>query len=120
VLVSALEFIEAGKGPVLVDFPKDAPPTSEDAGPAACPVDFSPAPEEMSDTERLLFAFRRETAQLQSWYELAVEKRGRITFSGTFVSPEKTAAYIAEAARGAQPDTGEPARSLASALRMAV
>lgn len=119
-LVSALELLEAEKGPVLTDFPEDAPPTSQDAGPVACPVDFSPAPEEMSDTERLLSAFRREAAQLQSWYDLAVEKRGRTTFSGSFATPEKTAAFIAEAARGGQPDSGDPSRSFAVALRLAV
>ena len=48
-----------------------------------------------------------EGAQLQNRYDLAVKSRRRTTFTGTFLSPEKTVAVITNAVRGAAPDLAE-------------
>jgi hypothetical protein len=74
VLLAALRLLEASTGPVLVDFPEDAPPIAEsDAAPLACPVTFA------SDNGGgdLAGAFQREVDELMSWYDLAHKRRGR-------------------------------------------
>jgi hypothetical protein len=74
VLVAALRLLEAPSGPVLADFPEDAPPVDEsDAAQLVCPVTFSP------DTEgnNLAAVFAREIDELMPWYDLARERRGR-------------------------------------------
>ncbi len=74
VLLAALRLLEASSGPVLADFPEDAPPAAEvDAAQLVCPVTF--ARDTGGDT--LAEAFLREIDELMSWYDLARERRGR-------------------------------------------
>lgn len=118
-LTAALSLLEAESGPVLVDFTEDAPRSAHDMGPLACPVNFAPRFEEITDMDRVVAAFVQEAAQLRNWYDLAVEKRQRTTFSGAFASPEKTVAVITDTLKGKTPDLDGWEGSLAAALRMA-
>jgi hypothetical protein len=74
VLLAALRLLEAPAGPVLADFPEDAPALAEDdAGQVVCPVTFAPD----DDEDSLPAAFLREIDDLMPWYDLARERRGR-------------------------------------------
>ena len=53
VLRAALQLLEALSGPVLADFPDDAPTAADAATPLVCPVSFASPPENLSDTDLL-------------------------------------------------------------------
>src|SRR5438309_10036453 len=78
VLRAALQLLEAPSGPVLVDFPDDAP-TAEGSTSLVCPVSFVAPLEDLRDTDLLRAALQREIDQLRTWYNLAVTRRGRTT-----------------------------------------
>lgn len=78
VLLSLLKLFERSAGPVLEDYPEDAPAgNGSDAETAfACPVSFARA---ATDDNDLGAALQREVAQLAPWYDLAQKRRGRST-----------------------------------------
>ena len=74
VLLAALRLLEAPSGPVLADFPEDAPVVAEDdVAQGVCPVTF----ESDTDGDDLAAVFVREIDRLMPWYDLARERRGR-------------------------------------------
>lgn len=79
VLMETLQLLESSKGPVLQDFTGEEPLHQADGGPLACPVDFSPSTEPITEMDQLLMAFRQEFSQMRSWYDLARRERGRTT-----------------------------------------
>jgi hypothetical protein len=77
VLRHLLSLFEHPAGPVLEDFPEDAPAGSAEAPVFVCPVSFAPAgPREAGG---LAVSLLEEIAQLAPWYELARRRRGRTT-----------------------------------------
>jgi hypothetical protein len=76
VLRALLGLLEHTSGPVLEDFPDDAPPDVTGETTFACPVSFAPAQTSVNDP---VAAMRQEIAQLAPWYELALKRRGRTT-----------------------------------------
>ncbi|NVN99129.1 MAG: hypothetical protein HXX17_07370 [Geobacteraceae bacterium] len=79
VLISALQLLEAAEGPLLADFPDDAPDSAAPAVALACPVSFASPIVEMTSTEMLLEAFKAESAEMNNWYDLALRKSKRTT-----------------------------------------
>ena len=120
VIVAALKLLEAPDGPVLEDFPEDAPLSEADQGPVACPVDFSTPKEALTDMEHLLSTFREEAAQMKTWYDLAIEKRGRTTAGSSGLSPEQAMDFIVGFIKGDAVDNPLPDIFLGSALKLAV
>ena len=120
VIVAALKLLEAPDGPVLEDFPEDAPLSETDQGPVACPVDFSTPKQTLTDMQRLLSTFREEAAQLKTWYALAIEKRGRTTAGSSGLSPEQTMDFIVGFIKGDAVVNPLPDILLGSALKLAV
>src|SRR5688572_11517010 len=77
VLSHLLRLFERTSGPVLEDFPEDAPAAQSDAESGfACPVTFVKA----ADDRDLAAAVLGEIAQLAPWYDLALKRRGRTSF----------------------------------------
>jgi hypothetical protein len=76
VLRALLALFERGSGPVLDDFPEDAPTSDADATAFAAPVRLTRAEGDAGDLGE---ALRREIAQLAPWYERARTRRGRTT-----------------------------------------
>ena len=70
VIRHALELLERPDGPVLEDYPRDAPATHDEA--PTCPVSFA-RHEPITWAERLAM----EHDELAAWYEIAVRKNGR-------------------------------------------
>lgn len=95
VILAALTLLEAEAGPVLSDFPDDAPDVSEpardDTDLPACPVSFARANAKKTETEQLLEAFRQELADCRSWYDMAAAKRG---FSSVAYYPPQAAFQV--------------------------
>jgi hypothetical protein len=119
VLLSALKLLEAARGPVLAEFPEEAPVSKTDSGLQACPVNFASPLEEINATQSLLTIFEQEMAQLRNWYDLALEKQGRTTSGATGLTPEEVAAFITDFVRGKRKNDPIPELSLVTALRMA-
>ena len=75
VIRQALALLSAESGPVLVD--ADVPESEADeGGDFACPVSFSKPGDSATDVGTRVV---REVAELRSWYELGIERRGRTT-----------------------------------------
>ena len=93
VLIAALRLLEAKAGPVLEDYPEDAPDaaTAEPEG-FACPVRFS----KPAAGEGLAGALQREIDELAPWYALASSRSGRTTAALSGLKPEETARFISE------------------------
>ncbi|MEM7220966.1 MAG: hypothetical protein AAF515_21580 [Pseudomonadota bacterium] len=78
VLRAGLDLLRRDAGPVLEDFPDDAPASAEAEAPA-CPVSFG-APATASWSQRLT----QERAALAPWYELSRRRRDGRTLVGLY------------------------------------
>jgi D-proline reductase (dithiol) PrdB len=120
VLRAAMQLLEAPSGPVLVDFPDDAPAAADASTPLVCPVSFASPPEDLSDTDLLRTALQREIAQLRTWYDLAVTRRGRTTVGVSRLTPEEMGIFIGAFLDGQAPFNPRPDIPLAALFRYAV
>ena len=78
VLRTLINLLDAPSGPVLEDYPEDVPHAgASDMTGMACPIRFERAAQK---DETLAGAVRREIGQLQPWFDLGRERRGRTTF----------------------------------------
>ena len=101
VLRAALALLEETEGPVLADFPDEAPDAGLIEG-WACPVSFAPPDRDENDLKAALGA---EIAQLRPWHDLWLEARGRSSVGASGVEIEAAAEFIA-----AHLDEAAPAR----------
>jgi hypothetical protein len=94
VLRAALGLLEREQGPVLEDFPEDAPfeDLGDDPEGLNCPVSFPRKRADGSLAERL----GDEIAQLHAWHDLAARHRGRTTLGLTGLAPAELGAFIAD------------------------
>ena len=78
VLLEALKLLERNDGPLLEDFPDQAPGDEPDTEGWTCPVNF-PAPDaDLSDAEKFAAGIKQEVTLLQPWYEEALKNmKGR-------------------------------------------
>ncbi len=81
VLRAVLDLLDASEGPVLAEFPEEAPKAGSDPDQAlvgwACPVSFASPSGVETDQEKLQAAFKREVAELRPWYEMGFRSRGQ-------------------------------------------
>lgn len=98
VVVAALWLLQRPSGPVLEDYPEDAPAIDvEDSQEGmACPISFA---SDMSDAT-LLRKVEAEISQLRVWHDLAVQQRRRTATGVAGVSFEEAAAFVAAWAAG--------------------
>ncbi|MBC7780398.1 MAG: hypothetical protein H7125_09870 [Proteobacteria bacterium] len=117
VVRAALGLFERVRGPVLDDYPEDAPAvisTDEMEG-MACPISFAGNVEPASLPGQVL----EEIDQLRSWYDIAVARRGRTTLGAAGATVEDLTRFIGAWVGG---DTPRPYRDdlpSANALRLA-
>lgn len=115
VLRSALALFDRPSGPVLEDFPEEAPDVAvEDEG-WVCPISFN-REEDVSLAERL----RREVQQYRTWYDLHVEKRGRTSVGVSGLDLETLSAFLADYAEGGEAPSPNPEIGAARMLRLSV
>jgi hypothetical protein len=104
VLLAALNLFKISKGPVIEDFPEDAPIGEEVLMGLSCPVDFSQDEGELTETETLCASLKREMQSLRPWYDLAVQKRGRTTVGISGVEVEDLGDFICAFLEGEEPE----------------
>ena len=116
VLRHLLSLFECTAGPVLEDFPEDAPAGATETADFACPVSFAGAKSGAGDLAGAVLA---EVAQLAPWYDVAKRRRGRTTV-GVFGSPPESAArYVISYANGTPEASPNPAWSAGMAVKRA-
>ena len=117
VTLSALQLLERGGGPVLEDFPDEAPYKDLGAVEEAqnCPVSFPRRGGIGSLGERLC----DEIAQLQAWHEVAVKHNGRTTLGVTGLSPLALGKFLNAWLTGAPEPVFREGLTLAAAVKLA-
>jgi D-proline reductase (dithiol) PrdB len=93
VIVAALDLLDRSEGPVLEDYPHDAPAVDVENA-AACPVSFA---KDTGDDGSWKTRLSREVSQLKPWYELSLRRRGGRTLVGIADQPpEQNIQILAE------------------------
>jgi hypothetical protein len=82
---------EAESGPVLMDFPDKVLGANDMTG-WTCPIPLPRSSE--TRAENLGAEIAREITQLRPWYEIAVERRGRTSFSILGLPIEEVARFL--------------------------
>ena len=118
VLLGALSLLEAPAGPVLEDYLQEAPSLDREPAPLACPVSFEAKKADLSPAGRLREAIVAEVAELRSWYDLGLEKRGRTSAMTSGLEIEAVVDFIA-AFLDQPPVNPRPELSLAEVLKLA-
>ena len=117
VVRAALALLDAGEGPVLADYPEEAPLVDEETG-WACPIDLKP-PAEVDDRGALLIALDDELAKLAPWYDRAVDKQGGTTVGASAIAIEDIPAFITAFLDGETPTNPRPETPLVDMLAFA-
>ena len=91
VLTAALRLLEAPSGPVLADYPEDAPASDDEAQGVACPVSFAQVADSSPEA-----ALVREVEELQPWHDRARERRGHSMVGLSKLSPVAAAQALAQ------------------------
>jgi hypothetical protein len=97
VLRAVLGLFDEPAGPVIRDFPDDAPASAEAAdaqGGDACPVHFARPTPAGGGAPALAAALAEEIAQLRPWQQLAARRRGGTTVGASGLQPEQAAAFL--------------------------
>lgn len=88
-----IDLFDAQEGPVLVDYPEDAPGSGpNDMEGLACPIRFD-GPK--AEDETLETAVLREIGELLPWYDLACNRRQRTTVGVTGLEIEQVVRTLA-------------------------
>jgi hypothetical protein len=118
VLKHVLRLLEAPNGPVLEDFPVDAPDIKDQPEQVACPVNFNIKKENLSSTEILLDSFAAEFSQIKTWYDVALSKNKRTTTGVSGLSPEDALEFISSFVSGETDDKKLKETKVSDMLRM--
>lgn len=121
VLLAALRLFEAPSGPILSEFPEEAPDSvgDEEKDGAACPVNFSRLRPIGEGQHALAQALAEEIAQLQPWHDLTVRRRGGGTSGLSGLTPEQAGAFIVAFLATHMPANYRPEQALGFSLKHA-
>ena len=115
VLRALIALLAEPSGPVLRDYPEDAPAGSaEDMEGLVCPVSFAPK----TGSETLADRVRREMTELEPWYNLARERHGRTTFGLTGLDLKGVADFMTAWLGGTPPPSPVPEQSADALLKL--
>ncbi len=118
VLLALLDLFGADSGPVLRDFPREAPAELDAAAPWVCPVSFA-KPDAAQTGDIVANRAAAEVRELAPWYELSVQSVKRTTIGVSGKTPAECVQMLAaHCMPGALADPREPA-ALADRLRWA-
>jgi hypothetical protein len=94
VLRALLNLFEEGTGPILADFPEDAPQAGEGPAYLVCPVTFPKPANILNDEELLYETLQQEVAELRMWYDLSIARLGRTMVGTSGLALEVAAKFI--------------------------
>jgi hypothetical protein len=117
--MAALKLFEAESGPVLEDFPEDAPISEGEFTTLSCPVDFVQEDVELTETEKLCSTFKKEMLSMRPWYDLGVQNRMRTTVGVSKVDLDDLDDFICSFLKGETPDNPRDDIALPFTLNLA-
>ena len=119
VLLSALGLFDVKHGPILEDFPEDAPVSDGEVTALSCPVNFIQENVNLSKMDQLCSAFKKELISMRSWYDLAVQKQGRTTYGVSRVELDDIDDFICSFLKGEVPENPRDDVALPYTLNLA-
>lgn len=92
VLRALVNLLATPTGPVLVDFPEEAPAADpDDMTEMVCPISLP----HRDSSDSLPDQVRREVRDFAPWYDLALQRRGRTTFGSAGLGIDALVAFVA-------------------------
>lgn len=121
VVLAALRLLEAERGPVLQDFPEDAPAAvdASDAEGFACPVNLSRPNLDLNGEPDMTQLLLDEVAQLLPWHDLAIKRFGRSTVGISGLAIEDAVRYATSHLGETPPPSYDAEIPVAEALKRA-
>jgi hypothetical protein len=120
ILLAALNLLEAPHGPLLEDFPEDAPESPNEnkapVPPAAFSRNFASSMEALEMPE----ALRSEIAAMRPWYDTAVAQRKRTTVGISGIAPDALADFIYSFLKGEKPENPRKDMPIIYSLKFAI
>ncbi len=109
VVTTALDLLESGDTPLLVDFPEDAPASDggsdeNDGEGWVCPISL-PAQVKDPAEETVVDALAREISELAPWYDLALQKTRRTTVGSSGLDMQEAATFVTAFLSGDVPES---------------
>lgn len=100
VLMAALALLDRASGPILEDYPEEAPEDNSALDESAmegmvCPIDLPKLPDADAPTSEIGRALMKEIDDLAPWYDLAVRVRGRTTVGPSELTIDQAAKFFA-------------------------
>ena len=121
VLTAVLKLLERPQGPVIEDFPEEAPSSGAEETVWACPVSFDvPTATDLDTIEGLKAAFAKEAAKLHTWYDISLKTKGRTTVGPSGLSPDGIVEFVSSFLDGATPDSPRDDIPVGHELKLAV
>ena len=120
VLLALLKLLEAPEGPILEDFPEDAPEVNGNTTVLSCPVYYGKNEAEPGETDPLQTAFLREIKAMRPWYNTAVSKRNRTTVGASRIELDKLGDFLYTFVKGDEPENPRDDISLGFIMKLAV
>lgn len=108
VLRTLLGLFKEPSGPVLADYPVDAPDHGDGDAAWTCALPLPPLEQAASRREQLTQALQAEAGFLLPWFEEGLSKRGRTLFGTSGLSYERVPEMLAFVAAFAADETPEP------------
>ena len=108
VLRTLLRLFEREAGPVLADYPHDAPHTGAPDVPWTCALPLPPLAAAQTPLERLQQALQIESSYLKPWYNEAIQQTGRTAFGLSGLTADDVPAMVAFVAGWAVGEELEP------------
>ena len=101
VMMAALKLLDAPRGPLIEDFPEDAPETAaevddEDMEGLVCQIALPKLPDKDAPASELGQELVKEVGTLAPWYNLAITKRGQTTVGSSGLKIGVAARYLAK------------------------
>lgn len=116
VLKAAMDLLDADTGPLLVDYPEEAPTVgSEDMDGWVCPMPVRPAADAADNPASTLLA---EISSLRQWYDMFRERRGRTSVGACSVPLEDVAKFLAISAANGEVHAAEGELTSAQMLKL--
>lgn len=119
VLMATLRLLEAEKGPLLVDYPLDAPVSAGEQSGWSCPISFSAPAEALTGAAAFDQELRDELAYLQPWYDRAVATRRRTSVGASGLQLAALAQLICDLMGNSLPPSPRADLPLAEVARLA-
>ena len=119
-LLACLNLLKADDGPVLEDYPLDAPEREDDQQAWACPINFAREEQALEGAARITQLLLAEFATLQPWYERSLGQSGRTSVGGSGLALDAIAKLLGELFEDPLPSSPREDLALADVIRLSL